>query len=139
VKPPFEILEHPSDLGIEAHGTSLKEVFRNAACGMMFVIAGSSVIEKRQQRSVFISATDREKLLVKWLAEVLFLYDAQQFLFSDVNFEILNDTTLNAWVLGEQYDSLRHYLKMDMKAVTYHQLSIENHGNNWTARVFVDI
>ena len=29
--------------------------------------------------------------------------------------------------------------KMDIKAVTYHQLSIENHGSIWTGRVFLDI
>ena len=76
---------------------------------------------------------------MKWLAEVLFLYDAEQFLFSDVNFEILNDTTLKASILGEQYDSTKHDLTMDIKAVTYHQLSIENRGNRWIARVFLDI
>lgn len=139
MKPPFEILEHPSDLGIEAHGNSLQEVFQNAAYGLMSVIAGSSKIQLCQQRQVSISGMDRENLLVRWLTEVLYLYDAMKFLTAEVKFETLNDTTLKAVLLGEPYDLSRHELKLDIKAITYHQLKVEERHGLWLARVFVDI
>ena len=139
LKPPFEILEHPSDLGIEAHGNSLQEVFQNAAYGLMSVIAGSSKIQLCQQRQVSISGMDRENLLVRWLTEVLYLYDAMKFLTAEVKFETLNDTTLKAVLLGEPYDLSRHELKLDIKAITYHQLKVEERHGLWLARVFVDI
>jgi len=139
VKPPFEILEHPSDLGIEAHGSSMQELFQNAANGFMSVVAGTSKIESSQNRSIELQATDRENLLVRWLTEILYLYDAEKFLTADVKFEILTDTFLKADLLGEPYDISKHELKLDVKAITYHQLKVEDHDGDWTARVFVDI
>jgi SHS2 domain-containing protein len=139
VKPPFEILEHPSDLGIEAHGSSMQELFQNAANGFMSVVAGTSKIESNQNRSIELQATDRENLLVRWLTEILYLYDAEKFLTADVKFEILTDTFLKANLFGEPYDISKHELKLDVKAITYHQLKVEDHDGDWTARVFVDI
>jgi SHS2 domain-containing protein len=139
VKPQFEILEHPSDLGIEAHGNSMQELFQNAAHGFMSVVAGTSKIESRQNRSIELHATDRENLLVRWLTEILFLYDAEKFLTADVKFEILTDILLKANLFGEPYDASKHELKLDVKAITYHQLKIEDHDGDWIARVFVDI
>jgi len=139
LKSPFEILEHPSDLGIEAYGATLAETFRNAARGLMSVIAGTSVIEPEEERSISLIGLDRENLFVRWLTEILFLYDAEKFLTTDVTFAIINDTSLHAIILGQKYDAKIHELRLDVKAITYHKLMIENIENNWTARVFVDI
>jgi SHS2 domain-containing protein len=139
VKPPFEILEHPSDLGIEAHGSSMQELFQNAAHGFMSVVAGTSKIEPRQNRTIELQALDRENLMVRWLTEILYLYDAEKFLTADVKFETLTDTLLKANILGEPYDVSKHELKLDVKAITYHQLKVEDHDGDWIARVFVDI
>ncbi len=139
MKPPFEILEHPSDLGIEAHGNSMQDIFRNAVHGFISIVAGTSKIESRQIRSIELQATDRENLLVRWLTEILYLYDAEKFLTADVKFETLTDTLLKANLLGEPYDVSKHELKLDVKAITYHQLKVEDHDGDWIARVFVDI
>ena len=139
MKPPFEILEHPSDLGIEAHGNSMQEVFRNAAHGFMSVVAGTSKIESRQNRLIELQALDRENLMVRWLTEILYLYDAEKFLTADVKFNTLTDTLIKAHLLGEPYDGSKHELKLDVKAITYHQLKVEDHDGDWIARVFMDI
>jgi SHS2 domain-containing protein len=139
LKPSFEILEHPSDLGIEARGATMAEAFRNAALGLMSVIAGSSKIESNEERSISILAHDRENLLVRWLTEILFLYDAEKFLTADARFDMMNNTSLNATILGQQFDASKHELKLDVKAITYHKLKVEKLEDSWIARVFVDI
>ena len=139
MKPLFEILEHPSDLGIEARGATMEEAFQNAAFGLMSIIAGSSKIESYERRSISILALDRENLLVRWLAEILYLYDAEKFLTADTKIERMNNTSLNATILGQQFDASKHELKLDVKAITYHQLMVEKIDGIWIARVFVDI
>jgi SHS2 domain-containing protein len=139
LKPPFEILEHPSDLGIEARGATMAEAFQNAAHGFMSIIAGSSKIEADEKRLISIQALDRENLLVRWLTEILYLYDGEKFLTADVKFDMINNTSLKATVLGQQFDASKHELKLDVKAITYHQLMVEKLDGIWTARVFVDI
>ena len=105
----------------------------------MSVVAGVSKIEPRQTRPIVLQALDRENLFVRWLTEILYLYDAEKFLTADVKFETLTDTFMKANIIGEPYTVSKHELKLDVKAITYHQLKVEDHDGDWTARVFVDI
>jgi SHS2 domain-containing protein len=53
--------------------------------------------------------------------------------------DFLHDNELKATVRGERYQSTKHDLQVDVKAITYHKLIIEKHDDFWLARVFVDI
>jgi SHS2 domain-containing protein len=139
LRPPFEILEHPSDLGIEARGTSMEEAFTHAALGLMSVIAGSSKIEASEERSISLRALDRENLLVRWLTEILYLSDAEKFLTADAKIYMMNDTALKATLAGQPYNPSIHELNLDVKAITYHHLKVEKTDETWIVRVFVDI
>lgn len=135
----FRILEHPSDLGIEATGRSLREVFEYAALGLVSIIADPATIDPAEQRFVRLEGSDHENLLVKWLSEILYLYDGQQFLTSDVEITRLTAQELAAAVTGEPVDARKHTLKMDVKAITYHQLKVDEREDCCLVRVFVDI
>jgi SHS2 domain-containing protein len=135
----YRILEHPSDLGIEASGRSLKEVFEYAALGLVSVIADPATIDPLERRFVAIKGSDYENLLVKWLSELLYLYDGEQFLMSDVEITRLTAQQLDASVTGESVDSQKHALRTDVKAITYHQLKVEDRKDGSFVRVFVDI
>jgi SHS2 domain-containing protein len=137
--PRYEILEHPSDIGLRANGKSIEEMFRNAAEGLMYIIAGESVIKGCWERTISIRGTDPENLMVKWLAELLFLFDAGNFLTAGMDIVSIGETFLEAKLTGEIFDEKKHELKTGVKAVTYHQLKIENTGELWQATVFLDI
>ena len=139
LKPLFEILEHPSDIGIEARGATMAEAFQNAALGLMSIIAGSSKIESNEMRFISLLALDRENLLVRWLTEILYLVDAEKFLTAETRFEMMDETSLKAKVFGQQIDASKHDLKLDVKAITYHKLMVDKVNDIWIARVFVDI
>ena len=135
----FKILDHPADLGIEATGKDLKEAFEQAAVALMSIILDLSTIEDRESRIVDLSATDHEHLLVKWLAELLYLYDGQHFVAKGFRIEDLTPTRLTAAVSGEILDLARHATKLDVKAITYHQLSVLQTDEGARIRVFLDI
>jgi len=135
----YHILEHPSDLGIEASGRTVGEAFEQAALGLISVIAESENIESLDERKVTVQAQDYENLLVKWLSEILYLYDGEDYLLKEAKVESISPRKLIARVSGEKYDPEKHKLKMDVKAVTYHQLSIEMSDTITTVRVFLDI
>jgi SHS2 domain-containing protein len=135
----YRILEHPSDVGIEAAGRSLKEVFEYAALGLVSIIADPATVDSAERRFVALEGSDYENLLVKWLSEILYLYDGQQFLASDVEITRLTSQQLEASVMGEPVDARKHALKTDVKAITYHQLKVEEREDGCLVRVFVDI
>lgn len=139
MKTGYRILEHPADVGIEATGVSLKEAFENSARGLLSLIISSESVDAEEERFIKIKSSDLPNLLVKWLSEILFLYDGENFIVGEVEIESISPTGLEAIVRGEFVDEVRHPMNMDVKAVTYHQLKIQEKRDGCLIRVFLDI
>src|SRR5438034_1223378 len=112
----FVILDHPADLGMEAHGKTLAESFEQAALGLMSVIVDLTTVEPTQSREVHLKSADVEQLLVKWLAEILYLYDGQGFVASKFTITKIAADQLEAVVHGETLSAAKHRTKLDVKA-----------------------
>jgi len=136
--PRFEYLEHTADVGIAAYGDDLREAFANAAYGMFSLIAELDSVAEREMRNISLSASDVEGLLVDWLNELLFLFDAEGLLLQRFDITRLEDGVLEARVYGEKADPSRHELKMAVKAATYHRLKVER-GRPCRVQVILDI
>jgi SHS2 domain-containing protein len=135
----FRILEHTADIGFEAFGATRKEVFANAARALMHLMVDLEAIAPQETTSLRAEASDTPSLLVNWLSEILYLFDAEGWLFRDFELEELTDHSLAAVARGEKFDRTRHQVKMLVKAVTYHQLDLSETAQGWRAQVYVDI
>lgn len=135
----YEILEHPSDVGIDARGGSLQEAFEEAARGLMAIILDPGTVRPLTAVPVSINASDREQLLFRWLSEILFLYDGKRFPCAEFSIHELGPTWLVATVRGEELDTIRHHTRLDVKAVTYHQLRVQEAVGDSRVRFFLDI
>ena len=135
----FRILEHPADIGFEASGSTREEVFANAARALFHLMLDPATIEPRTEVAVQVEGADPASLMVNWLAELLYLNDAEGWLFSEFEVERLDDRSLTARARGEKFDRTRHRAKLQVKAITYHQLQLVKTAEGWQARVFVDI
>jgi SHS2 domain-containing protein len=136
---PFRILEHTADVGFEAFGSTREEVFVNAARALMYLIVELDTIDPREAVAVQVRGPDPESVLVNWLSELLFLHDAEGWLFRDFEIESLQDNSLSALARGEKFQPSRHQAKLLVKAITYHQLALEKNPQGWRAQVYVDI
>jgi SHS2 domain-containing protein len=135
----FRILEHTADIGFEAFGASREEVFANAAKALFHIIVDLESVERREALDLRVEGADSPSLLVNWLSELLYLQDAEGWLFADFAINSLSDTSLAAVARGEKSDPARHQLKLLVKAITYHQLRLEQTSQGWRAQVYVDI
>jgi len=88
---------------------------------------------------VSLEASDLEQLLVKWLSEVLYLYDGEKFVCRELSVFELRHDSLRATALGEAFVPEKHVTRLDVKAVTYHQLVVEETNTGCRVRVFLDI
>jgi len=136
---PFRTLEHTADVGFEAFGATRKEVFANAARALMDLIVDLDTIKPGEEVTLQITGPDPESVLVNWLSEILFLHDAEGWLFRDFEIQDLQDNSLSALARGEKFQRSRHQAKLLVKAVTYHQLVLEINPRGWRAQVYVDI
>jgi protein archease len=136
---PFRVLEHTADIGFEAFGGSPEEVFANAACALEDLMVPLETIEPREAATIRAEGRDRESLLVNWLSELLYRFDVEGRLFREFQVTALGDQSLEVLARGETFDQSRHPLKVQVKAITYHQVLFERLPEGWHARVYVDI
>ncbi len=135
----YRILEHPADLGLEAWGETLSDVFRQSVLALVSVIVDPTAVNRDKSRPVSLQAADPDQLLVRLLSEVLYCFDAERFIAVQVVIDEMKGTSLKGSLIGENLDPAKHILRLDVKAITYHQLSIKEEDGHVRARVFVDI
>ena len=135
----FTILDHPADLGIEAYGKTLSQAFEAAACGLTSVILDPSSVRPVESRQIMLEARDPKQLLVRWLTEVLYLYDGLKFVATRFKISSLSPRGLEAQLQGENFNRQRHSTRLDVKAITYHQLKIGRRRSHYWLQVFLDI
>lgn len=142
---PFEIIEHPADVGLLAYGKDLSELFENAALAMCFLACAPERIEEHQRHEISAVGEDLELLLYAWLAEILAVADAEQFVFRRVVVTELREPHgeqaggVRGTAFGEPFDRQRHAAGTYIKAVTLHQFSVEKTEQGYQARVFLDL
>ena len=137
--PPFRMLEHTADIGFEAFGATRRDVFANAARALTHLMVDLGTIAPREGKPLRAEASDMPSLLVNWLSEILYLFDAEGWLFRDFAFDALTEQSLTAMGRGENFDRRKHQVKLLVKAVTYHQLDLRETAEGWRAQVYVDI
>jgi len=135
----YRILEHTADVGFEAFGSTLPEVFENAARALAHLIAEPASVRPGEEVRLQVQGADPAELLVNWLSEILYQHDAERWLFRDFRVESLDDHAVSGVAWGEKIDPARHQTNLMVKAVTYHQLSLRQTAGEWRAQVYVDI
>jgi SHS2 domain-containing protein len=121
----YELIEHTADVGVKAYGKTLAEAFEHAAKGMFDIITDKSTIDPVGQYDIRLEAPDHEQLLVDWLSELLFLNGAYDLVFGKFQVTITGNR-LFASIFGEKYDTKKHRMGVEIKAVTYHMLQVHD-------------
>lgn len=133
-----EVFEHTADLGLRIQAENVNKLFAEAAVALRELLVNTPVAEA-SQRQVRLTQPDRALLLFDWLNELLYLFDAEQFLVARAAVSVQHDT-LEATLFGEPRDDARHQLEHEVKAITYHQLKCEPlPTGEWLAEVILDI
>ena len=135
----YEIVEHTADVGLVATGETFAEALSWLATGMFSVIADLEGIDLTETRRAEVDSVDREALVVDWLNELLYRYEAEGFL--PKAFRVTADgdaTSLAAECQGEPVDENRHRLRTAVKAATYHGIQVRHEGE-WRIQVVLDV
>ena len=134
-RPRFEELSYTADTGILCYGQDLRELFENAAYGMFALMGDIDGLFDTTRHHVEIDAPDREALLVDWLSELLYLHDTTGEVFVRFDIQTITETHVEADVYGTFLAQPR----LEIKAVTYHDLSIQETEDGLKATVVFDI
>jgi len=136
----YRIIDHPSDIGIEAFGKDKIELFENAAFGMMDMMFELNYLHPEKYRlskkfNIHVSADNLESLLIAWLSELLYISDSNKVQLSVFKIKEMTDKTLEAKVLGDKIIKISRFIK----AATYNQLEVKKENDHWKARIIFDV
>lgn len=135
----FEILDISGDVGIKAFGKDVREAFINAAIGMYSLITSLDKIEEKDTIDITVEDNSLDSLLVSWLNELIFHFDAYGFIGKKIEPFHLQGRGIEATIWGEKFDPQRHEGKLLIKAATYHKLRIEKVNGMYEIHVIFDI
>ena len=136
----FELLEHPSDIGVLARGDSREQALVEASKGITSIMVDPSAIGSVEERELHVTGPDAASHVVKWLNEILFLFDAEGLVFADFTIDAWTAEGIRGRAQGEHLDPERHEIRTAVKAATYHQFDLREAGSGlWELRVFVDV
>ncbi len=134
-----EFFDHTADLGLRVAADSFPALLEEAAaCLFAAVLENPSAVRPTEEIVVAVTGDDREFLLFDWLRELLRRVEMDGMLFS--RFQVnATETGLIGHAWGEPIDRDRHLLSHEVKAITYHGLSVTQTPAGWVAEVIVDI
>jgi SHS2 domain-containing protein len=138
----YRFLDHMTDAFIEAYGTTLEEAFENAAKALCDTMIDLKTV--RPKREIILSAkgNDLYSLLFDWLDKVMLLLVADGIAMSQFSVKIKqrnNSYLLEGTARGEPLELDRHRYKVEVKAVTYHEMEIKQEKSLITARFLLDL
>lgn len=134
----YEQIDISGDVGLRIWGDNLEELFENAASGMSELTTDTSKIKETDKKEFALHSDSYESLLVLWLNELIFLFDAYGFI--GMSFSVsLKDKKLTAQISGGIFDPEVNESRLLLKAATYHKLSLKKINSKWEAIVIFDI
>lgn len=126
----FEFIDHTADVQVKSWGRTLEDAFNQTAYSLMVTITPDlKKIIPKVEKTLKIQAEDKESLLFDFLSEFLYIFDVDELVFSDINVisirKINHNYLLKAILKGEKFDKKKHEIGIEVKAITYSFMKIE--------------
>lgn len=130
----FREHEHTADWELEVWAPDLAGLLEQAARGMYSLSATRLKSKPRLERNIQFSAYDSETLVVTFLQELLFLGEIEGIGFDTFTVHV-KDLEVNAILGGAPIDSRMK----EIKAVTYHNISVTQNDEGVKVRIVFDV
>ena len=138
-KPDFSLLDHTADMGIMVRGENLKHLFEEAARSMMYVMVKRKHTNKSETIKLSVAGCDLADLMVRWLGEILYQFEGEYKLVTNVSIDLITLSRLDATLRIVDFDPRFHEILCEIKAVTYHQIEVLERDKHWEARIIFDL
>jgi len=135
----WDTFEHEADVGLIIRGRDGPELFAQAGLAFFDLVCELDVVQERTRYSVAGEADSVEPLLVDWLNDLVYLFQARGVVCRRFEFPAWSETAYEAEAFGEPVDPARHFPRDLVKAATYHGLSVRSQEDGFEARVILDV
>jgi SHS2 domain-containing protein len=144
--PNYTFFDHTADIGVEIFGRTKKELFANAVQALFDILIENNNYESKETQGTkewrkirTVEGADVEDLLINFLRELLYLFNGTGWVVDHCLVIECSNKRLVAQLIGEPYNQKKYLIKTEIKAVTYHGLSVVKNTSGWKARVIFDV
>lgn len=138
----YRFLDHMTDAVIEAYGSTLEEAFVQGARGLVDTMVDLATVRPVTEVKIGAEGHDLESLLFDWLDKVMLLLVADGIATSEFSVKIQKldgNYSLDGTAKGEKIDLARHNYKVEIKAITYHEMLVWQENGKVTIRFLMDL
>jgi len=127
---PYRFVPHTADVAAELRAESEVGLYQAGVDALRELLVGTSPVRSLEQRPIAVRGADPTERLVRFLGDVLYLYDTERF---------VPQRALPLGVSGEPFDPARHHALREVKAVTYHGAAVLPDGDGYRATIVFDV
>ncbi|HOO45951.1 MAG TPA: archease [Deltaproteobacteria bacterium] len=131
----YRYIDHTADIGIHVVSENERGLFEEAARALIDILGAACPDKDLEHLRVAVEGLDRTDTLVRWLQELLYLIEVKDLRIFSLRVSTLQETFLEAEIEGIHSPSR---LRMEIKAVTYHNLEIAEVDNRVQATIIFD-
>jgi len=130
----FREIAHTADWELEVWAPDLVTLLSQAARGMYQLTGMTLYTKPRISRYITLQMLEPETMLIDFLNELLFLSESENLGFDHFDLQYKNDQ-LHAMVQGSKIASMHK----EIKAATYHNLTINQTGHGLITKIVFDV
>jgi SHS2 domain-containing protein len=135
----YSLFSHTADLGMSIEGHSCEDLFRNAGTALTELLVDNKATKIEKKVEISIEGNDLPDLMVRWLSEILYLFEGEKLVVTEISINSINKKNMTATLSVMKFNSQFHEILREIKAVTYHQIKVEEKNGLWTAKVIFDL
>jgi len=140
----YEFLNHPADVWVHAWGKTFEEAIENCVYALMETMFEGNIIENKITRDIIVEENTKGSLLVAFLSEFLYIFDTEYLIFNHVKIDpVVKNSSgkleIHAICQGEVFDPLKHTPDIEVKAITYSYLEINEEKKRTDIKIVYDI
>lgn len=139
VQPFHELFDHTADMGIRVRAATPAELLQPAAEGLYAAIGELVAMKDSQAVRFDLRAADTATLLRDFLNELLILFERDGRILAAIDSVDFSETRLTVAARSSPVDAERSVYHREVKAITYHELSIQPIEGGYEATMIVDI
>ena len=132
--------EHTADIGIEIESPTLSKAFEEISLSFSEIVTGGNLPKSEISKNVNLESDNLDSLLVDFMSYLIFLFDTDLFISGSADLQISknHNFSLGGILFGETYNQDRHGYGVEIKAISYHLLLVEE-GPPANIRVILDL
>ena len=127
-----------ADIAVTIEAPDLPALYCTAGWALGNLLTDITLVKTRVSHRISFQSDDLTMMMVDWLSELLFLFETQKLIFSKYDI-MIEETRFSAELQGDRVSRATHLFRYDVKAVTWHGLSVEKLNNIYKSRIIFDI